>query len=95
MDANSSGRGIQGRPGSGARARSDTQRGPGAGARYRATRGTAAPSVIAFFTGSTQFEVPLGTISAASVVVTVPLILLVVLFQRRIVSGLTSGAVKG
>jgi multiple sugar transport system permease protein len=56
---------------------------------------TAAPSVIAFFTGSTQFEVPLGTISAASVVVTVPLILLVVLFQRRIVSGLTSGAVKG
>jgi multiple sugar transport system permease protein len=53
------------------------------------------PAAIAFFTGSTEFEVPLGTISAASVVVTVPLIVLVLLFQRRIVSGLTSGAVKG
>jgi multiple sugar transport system permease protein len=53
------------------------------------------PAAIAFFTGSQQFEIPLGTISAASVVVTVPLILLVVLFQRRIVAGLTAGAVKG
>jgi multiple sugar transport system permease protein len=53
------------------------------------------PAAIAFFTGSDQFEVPLGTISAASVVVTVPLIILVLIFQRRIVAGLTAGAVKG
>ena len=53
------------------------------------------PAAIAFFTGSQQFEQPLGTISAASVVVTVPLILLVLIFQRRIVAGLTAGAVKG
>ena len=53
------------------------------------------PAAIAFFTGSSQFEIPLGTISAASVVVTVPLIILVLLFQKRIVAGLTAGAVKG
>jgi len=53
------------------------------------------PAAIAFFTGSQQFEVPLGTISAASVVVTVPLIVLVLIFQKRIVAGLTAGAVKG
>ena len=53
------------------------------------------PAAIAFFTGSSQFEVPLGTISAASVVVTVPLIILVLIFQKRIVAGLTAGSVKG
>src|SRR5437868_4230408 len=53
------------------------------------------PAAIAFFTGSSQFEIPLGTISAASVVVTVPLIMLVLIFQKRIVAGLTAGAVKG
>ncbi len=53
------------------------------------------PASIAFFTGSTQFEKPLGTVSAASVVISIPLILLVLLFQRRIVAGLTAGAVKG
>jgi multiple sugar transport system permease protein len=53
------------------------------------------PAAIAFFTGSTQFEQPLGTISAASVVISVPLILAVLLFQKRIVAGLTAGAVKG
>jgi multiple sugar transport system permease protein len=53
------------------------------------------PAAIAFFTGSTQFEQPLGTISAASVIISIPLILLVLLFQKRIVAGLTSGAVKG
>jgi len=53
------------------------------------------PAAIAFFTGSTQFEIPLGTISAASVVVTIPLIVMVLIFQRRIVAGLTAGAVKG
>jgi multiple sugar transport system permease protein len=52
-------------------------------------------AAIAFFTGSRQFEVPLGTISAATVTITVPLILLVVIFQKRIVAGLTAGAVKG
>jgi multiple sugar transport system permease protein len=54
------------------------------------------PAAIAFFTGtSSRFEIPLGTIDAASVVVTVPLIALVLLFQRRIIAGLTAGAVKG
>jgi multiple sugar transport system permease protein len=53
------------------------------------------PPALAFFTGSSEFEVPLGTITAALVVVTVPLVLLVLVFQRRIVAGLTAGAVKG
>jgi multiple sugar transport system permease protein len=53
------------------------------------------PAAIAFFTGSTEFEIPLGTISAASVVISIPLIILVLLFQKRIVAGLTAGAVKG
>jgi multiple sugar transport system permease protein len=53
------------------------------------------PASIAFFTGSTQFEQPLGTISAASVVISIPLVLMVLLFQKRIVAGLTAGAVKG
>ena len=42
-----------------------------------------------------QFEQPLGTISAASVTISIPLILMVLLFQKRIVAGLTAGAVKG
>jgi multiple sugar transport system permease protein len=53
------------------------------------------PVAISQFTGSSEFEVPLGTQSAASVVISVPLIVLVLLFQRRIVAGLTAGAVKG
>jgi multiple sugar transport system permease protein len=53
------------------------------------------PVAIAFFTGSTQFEEPLGTIAAASVVISIPLIVLVLVFQKRIVAGLTAGAVKG
>ena len=53
------------------------------------------PAAIAFFTGSSRFELPTGSIAAASVVVTAPIILMVLLFQRRIVTGLTSGAVKG
>lgn len=53
------------------------------------------PAAIAFFTGSSRFEQPTGAIAAASVVVTVPIILLVLMFQRRIVAGLTAGAVKG
>jgi multiple sugar transport system permease protein len=53
------------------------------------------PVAISQFTGSSQYEVPLGTQSAASVVISIPLIVLVLLFQKRIVAGLTAGAVKG
>jgi multiple sugar transport system permease protein len=53
------------------------------------------PVAVVNFQGSQLFEVPLGTISAASVVITIPLVLLVVIFQRRIVAGMTAGAVKG
>ena len=53
------------------------------------------PAAIAFFTGATEHEVPFGSISAASVVISVPLIIMVLLFQKRIVAGLTAGAVKG
>jgi multiple sugar transport system permease protein len=53
------------------------------------------PAAIAFFTGATEHEVAFGSISAASVVISVPLILLVLFFQKRIVAGLTAGAVKG
>jgi len=59
------------------------------------TNARTVPAAIAFFTGSTQFEQPLGTISAASVVISIPLIVMVLLFQKRIVAGLTAGAVKG
>lgn len=53
------------------------------------------PVAIALMSGASQYELPWGQIMAASVVVTVPLIALVLMFQRRIVSGLTAGAVKG
>jgi multiple sugar transport system permease protein len=53
------------------------------------------PAALAFFTGSSRFELPTGSIAAASVVVTVPIIVMVLIFQRRIVAGLTAGAVKG
>ncbi|MEV6316619.1 carbohydrate ABC transporter permease [Streptomyces sp. NPDC051776] len=53
------------------------------------------PASLAFFTGSSQFQQPTGSIAAAAVVITVPIIVFVLLFQRRIVAGLTSGAVKG
>ncbi|GAA3847027.1 MULTISPECIES: carbohydrate ABC transporter permease [Amycolatopsis] len=53
------------------------------------------PAALSFFTGASQFEDPTGTICAAAVVITVPIILFVLFFQRRIVAGLTSGAVKG
>lgn len=53
------------------------------------------PAALSFFTGASQFEDPTGTISAAAVVITIPIILFVLFFQRRIVAGLTSGAVKG
>ncbi|GAA2811509.1 carbohydrate ABC transporter permease [Saccharopolyspora taberi] len=53
------------------------------------------PVALQFFTGDSQFEDPTGSISAAAVVITIPIVLFVLFFQRRIVSGLTSGAVKG
>ncbi len=53
------------------------------------------PAALAFFTGASQFEEPTGSISAAAVIVTIPIVVLVLLFQRQIVSGLTQGAVKG
>jgi trehalose/maltose transport system permease protein len=53
------------------------------------------PVAIALISGASSFELPWGNIMAASVIVTVPLIILVLIFQRRIVSGLTAGAVKG
>lgn len=54
-----------------------------------------APVVIANFGGSSQFEEPTGSIAAGAIVITVPIIVFVLIFQRRIVAGLTSGAVKG
>src|SRR3954451_2614700 len=53
------------------------------------------PVAIALITGTSQFELPWGNIMAASVIVTVPLLVLVMISQRKIVSGLTAGAVKG
>lgn len=53
------------------------------------------PVAIALLSGNSQFEIPWGNIMAASVIVTVPLVVLVLIFQRRIVSGLTAGGVKG
>lgn len=53
------------------------------------------PVAIALFSGGSAFETPWGLIMAASVIVTVPLVVLVLIFQRKIISGLTAGAVKG
>jgi multiple sugar transport system permease protein len=53
------------------------------------------PAAMSYFTGATTFEKPVGPIAAAAVVITVPIVIFVLLFQRRIVAGLTSGAVKG
>ncbi|HEY3492605.1 MAG TPA: carbohydrate ABC transporter permease [Solirubrobacterales bacterium] len=53
------------------------------------------PAALAFFTGESSFTAPTGSIAAAAVVVTLPIIVFVLFFQRRIVAGLTAGAVKG
>jgi multiple sugar transport system permease protein len=53
------------------------------------------PAALAFFTGNSQFEQPTGSIAAAAVIVTIPIVIMVLIFQRRIVAGLTAGAVKG
>jgi multiple sugar transport system permease protein len=52
------------------------------------------PAALAFFTGASQFQQPTAAIAAASVVVSIPVVVLVLVFQRRIVAGITSGAVK-
>jgi trehalose/maltose transport system permease protein len=53
------------------------------------------PPAIALMSGTTGYELPWGNIMAASVIVTVPVVVLVLVFQRRIVAGLTAGAIKG
>ena len=53
------------------------------------------PAALGLFTGASQFVSPTGSIAAAAVIVTIPVVALVLLFQRRIVAGLTNGAVKG
>ena len=53
------------------------------------------PAAISQFPGASQFQQPTGSIAAAAVIVTIPIIIMVLLFQRRIVAGLTAGAVKG
>jgi multiple sugar transport system permease protein len=58
-------------------------------------RARTVPAAISFFTGASQFESPVTAIMAASVVVTIPVVIIVMLFQKRIVAGLTAGAVKG
>jgi trehalose/maltose transport system permease protein len=53
------------------------------------------PAAISQFPGASQFQQPTGSIAAAAMVVTIPIIIMVLFFQRRIVAGLTAGAVKG
>ena len=53
------------------------------------------PAAMAFFQGESTFSAPTGSIAAAAVLVTIPIIIFVLIFQRRIVAGLTAGAVKG
>jgi multiple sugar transport system permease protein len=54
-----------------------------------------APAAMGFFTGVSQFTFPIGSIAAAAVIITIPIVIFVMVFQRRIVAGLTAGAVKG
>lgn len=58
-------------------------------------RARTVPAALSFFTGQSQFQSPVTAVMAASVVVTIPIVILVLVFQRRIVAGLTAGAVKG
>jgi multiple sugar transport system permease protein len=55
---------------------------------------TTATVAISKFTGSSGFDQPFGTQMAAGVIVTVPLVIVVLIFQRRIIAGLTAGGVK-
>ncbi|WP_313405678.1 carbohydrate ABC transporter permease [Aeromicrobium sp.] len=58
-------------------------------------RSRTVPAALSYFTGATTFEKPTQSIAAAAVVITIPIVIFVLFFQRRIVAGLTSGAVKG
>src|SRR3954447_6603224 len=58
-------------------------------------RARTAPVALSYFRGASQFTDPSGAIAAGAVVVTIPILIMVLIFQRRIVSGLTAGAVKG
>ena len=53
------------------------------------------PAAMPYFTGATTYEKPTQPIAAAAVVITIPIVIFVLFFQRRIVAGLTAGAVKG
>jgi multiple sugar transport system permease protein len=53
------------------------------------------PPAINSFSGASQFSAPTGSIAAAAIIVTIPIVIMVLIFQRRIVAGLTAGAVKG
>jgi multiple sugar transport system permease protein len=59
------------------------------------TKAQTVPPAIQSFTGVSQFTAPTGAIAAAAIIVTIPIVVMVLLFQRRIVAGLTAGAVKG
>ncbi len=59
------------------------------------THALTVPAALSAFPGASQFQQPTGSIAAAAVVVTIPIIIMVLIFQRRIVAGLTAGAVKG
>jgi len=58
-------------------------------------RARTVPAALAFFSGESQFQQPTAHLAAASLVVTLPVVAVVLLCQRRIVAGLTAGAVKG
>jgi trehalose/maltose transport system permease protein len=62
---------------------------------FTQTKARTVQPAIASFSGNTQYELPWGNIVAASVLVTIPLVVLVLVFQRKILAGLTAGAVKG
>ncbi|MEI7057718.1 carbohydrate ABC transporter permease [Nocardioides sp. CCNWLW239] len=53
------------------------------------------PASLSFFVGSDPFNRPVSLIAAGAVIATIPIVIIVLLFQRKIVAGLTSGAVKG
>jgi multiple sugar transport system permease protein len=58
-------------------------------------RARTVPAAMSYFTGDTTFQKPTAAIAAAAVIITIPIVIFVLFFQRRIVAGLTSGAVKG
>jgi trehalose/maltose transport system permease protein len=53
------------------------------------------PVAISLFTGEIARQEPFGEIMAGAVIVTIPIVVLVLIFQRKIIAGLTAGAVKG